>query len=209
MAVDKWASRTLEGVRKARTRAVWAMLAAAVLALAACTGGKDAVDQTAGGQFRFVSGNSSGKLIVPADRKKAGEFSGDGLDGGTVSLAQNAGKVVVVNFWATWCGPCQTETPQFDAVYRQNKAKGVTFIGVDTKETSRDAARAFVKDNDITYPIMWDEQARTAVALGKIPALGLPFTVLIDKQQRVAAVYLQKLTAKDLQPVLDKLIAET
>lgn len=185
-------------------------LAAAVVggfSLVGCTG-KDAVDQSSG-SFRFVSGTAKGKLIAIDKRKKAGTFDGEGLNGGTVNLAQNAGKIVVVNFWATWCGPCTTETPQFDAVYRANKAKGVQFIGVDTKETSRDAPRAFVTDNSITYPIVWDEQGQTAVALGKIPALALPFTVLIDKQQRVAAVYLSTLSAKDLQPVLNSLIAET
>jgi hypothetical protein len=56
---------------------------------------------------------------------------------------------------------------------------------------------------------MWDEQAETAVALGRIPTQGLPLTVLIDKQQRVAGVYLRALTAKDLQPLLDTLAAET
>ena len=94
-------------------------------------------------------------------------------------------------------------------VYRANKAKGVVVIGIDTKETSTDAAKAFVKDNDISYPIVSDEQGETAVALGKIPALALPFTVILDRQQRVAAVYLHPLTAKDLQPVLDKLLAES
>lgn len=184
-------------------------LAAAVLAgaLAACTG-KDAVDQSSG-DFRFVSGTSKGKLIPVAKRKEAGTFSAEGLDGGTVKLADYAGKIAVINFWATWCGPCTTETPQFDAMFRANKAKGVQFIGIDTKETSRDAPRAFVKDNDITYPVVWDEQGKTAVALGKVPAQSLPFTVVLDKQHRVAAVYLVPLSAKDLQPVLNTLIAET
>jgi peroxiredoxin len=196
------------GVNPRRIAAVSAALLALALVLTACTG-KNAVDQNAGNQFRFVTGTKLGNLVAAPDRKKAGEFSGEGLDGGTISLAQQAGKVVVVNFWATWCGPCQTETPQFDAMYRQDKAKGVQFVGIDTKETSRDAARAFVKDNAITYPIVWDEQAETAVALGRIPTQGLPLTVLIDKQQRVAGVYLRALTAKDLQPLLDTLAAET
>lgn len=178
------------------------------LLLSACTG-KDAVDQAAGGQYRFVSGTGVGKTIAAADREKAGGFTGDLLNGGTLTLAASAGKVTVINFWATWCGPCTVETPQFDEVYRANKAKGVAFIGIDTKETSTDAARAFIKDNDISYPIVSDEKGETAVALGKIPALALPFTVLIDKQQRVAAVYLKTLTPKDLQPVLDTLIAES
>jgi peroxiredoxin len=192
-------------VRRARPAAI----ATALVVLIAGCSGKNAVDQSAGGQFRFVSGTSLGKVIPAADRKKAGAFTDELLDGGTYRLADQAGKVVVINFWATWCGPCTTETPQFDAVYRANQAKGVTFLGVDTKETSRDAARAFVHDNAITYPIVWDEPGQTAVALGKVPALSLPFTVLVDRQQRVAAVYLHVLTAKDLQPVVDTLAAES
>jgi peroxiredoxin len=186
-----------------------AVASLAVLMLAAgvaCTG-KHAVDQSAGGQFRFVSGTRLGKTIAPGDRKKAGDFTGNLLNGGKLTLQQQAGKVVVINFWATWCGPCQTETPQFDLVYRANKAKGVAFVGIDTKETSTDAAKAFVKDNHISYPIVSDEAGETAVALGKIPALALPFTVVLDKQHRVAGVYLKPLAPKDLQPVLDKLVA--
>jgi peroxiredoxin len=195
-------------LRRSVALATAAAAAAAAVLLAGCTG-KDAVDQGAGGQFRFVSGTNVGKTIAAADRKKAGDFTGQLLSGGTLDLAKSAGKVVVINFWATWCGPCTTETPQFDSVYRANKAKGVDFIGIDTKETSTDAAKAFVHDNDISYPIVSDEQGETAVALGKIPALALPFTVILDKQQRVAAVYLHPLTPKDLQPVLDKLRAES
>jgi len=185
-----------------------AAVSVAALLLAGCTG-KDAVDQSAGSQFRFVSGTSVGKTIAAGDRKTSGGFTGTLLEGGTLTLAQSAGKIVVINFWATWCGPCTTETPQFDLVYRANKAKGVAFLGIDTKETSTDAAKAFVKDNHISYPIVSDEQGETAIALGKIPSLALPFTVILDKQHRVAAVYLRPLTAKDLQPVLDKLLAES
>ena len=181
--------------------------AALVCGLAACTG-KNAVDQGSG-NFRFVSSTTVGKLIPVADRKKAGTFSEGLLNGGTYSLAAQSGKVVAVNFWATWCGPCTTETPAFDRMYRANQAKGVTFVGIDTKESSKDAPKAFVSDNDISYPIVWDEPGQTAVAIGKVPALSLPFTVLIDRHQRVAAVYTAALTEGDLQPVLDKLAAES
>jgi thiol-disulfide isomerase/thioredoxin len=194
-------------LRRSVALATAAAAAAAAVLLAGCTG-KDAVDQGSG-QFRFVSGTGLGKVYAPGERKKAGAFTANLLDGsGTVSLEKDAGKVVVINFWATWCGPCTTETPQFDAIYRANKGKPVQFLGVDTKD-NRDSAKAFVKDNDITFPIVFDEKGETAVRLGRIPALGLPFTVLVDKQQRVAAVYMAKLTAKDLQPVLDKLVAES
>lgn len=181
--------------------------AALVCGLAACTG-KNAVDQGSG-NFRYVTSTTVGKLIPVADRKKAGGFSEDLLNGGTYSLAAQSGKVVLINFWATWCSPCTVETPALDRLYRANQSKGMTFVGIDTKEASKDAPRAFVKDNGISFPIVWDEPGQTAIALGKVPALALPFTVLVDKQQRVAAVYTRALTEADLQPVLDKLAAES
>jgi thiol-disulfide isomerase/thioredoxin len=179
---------------------------AGVSLLTACTG-TNAVDQGTGA-YRFVSANSSGSLIAAKDRHKVGVVSGSLLNGGTFTLSQDLGKVTVINFWATWCGPCKTETPQFDSVYRQYKSRGVTFVGVDTKEGDKDAPRAFVKDNNISYPIVFDEIGQTAVELGKIPSQSLPFTVLVDKQGRIAAVYIAKLEPKDLEPVLTKLIAE-
>lgn len=186
-----------------------ALACAALAAAALVTGcsGKNAVDQTAGGQFRFVSASDPGQTWKPADRKKVGEVTGNLLDGNRFNLSSSAGKVVVVNFWASWCPPCQIETPQFDSVYRAYKAKGVDFVGIDFKD-QRGKAESFVKDNDISFPIVFDQQGKTALQLGHLPAQGLPFTVLIDKRQRVAAVYIGPLTPKDLEPVLDKLLAE-
>jgi peroxiredoxin len=192
--------------RATGTATVLAGLLVLLLVLAGCTG-KDAVDQSAG-QYRFVSGTSLGKTYPLGERKKAGDFTGELLNGGTLSLSQLAGRVVVINFWAVWCGPCKTETPAFDSVYRAYRAKGVSFVGVDTKD-QRSQAQAFVKDNRISYPMIFDEPGETALALGKIPALALPFTVLIDKHGRVAAVYLERLQPADLQPVLNSLLAES
>ncbi|MEO8889746.1 MAG: TlpA disulfide reductase family protein [Jatrophihabitantaceae bacterium] len=186
---------------------LFAVLSVAAVLVASGCAGKDAVDQS-GSDFHFVGGTSLGKTYPVADRKLAGGFTEDNLAGGKLSLSQFAGKVVVINFWATWCGPCQTETPQFDSVYRAYKSKGVAFIGVDTKNSPSSKAQSFVKDNDITYPMVYDETGETALKLGKIPALALPFTVILDKHGRVAVVYLNSMTPKDLEPLLDQLVAE-
>jgi thiol-disulfide isomerase/thioredoxin len=179
---------------------------AALLAVSACTG-SGAVDQTAGGEFRFNVANASGHTIATADRKKVHDFTGTLLSGGNYDLTHDAGKVVVLNFWASWCGPCQVETPQFDVLYRKNRASGVDFVGIDTKDI-KSAAQSFVSDNKITFPIVYDEPGEVALRLGNLPAQSLPFTVLVDKQQRVAAVYVGPQSAKDLQPVLDRLVGE-
>lgn len=200
------ACRTLDGMNRA-ARTVAAAVALAALALAGCTG-SNAVVQDPGGQFHFVSATKAGNLIPVADRKKAGDLTGQLLDGhGTFKLAQDAGKVVVINFWASWCVPCVTETPQFQLVYQAYQHKGATFLGIDIKD-QRGKARSFVSGNHITYPMIFDEEGQSALALGNVPAEALPFSVLVDKSGRVAAVYVGALLPKDLEPILTKLLAE-
>jgi thiol-disulfide isomerase/thioredoxin len=180
----------------------------AVVALAACTG-KDAVDQSAGGEFRFVSATPLGRVIAENDRKPVGDVGGPLISGGGYKVADDTSKVVVFNFWASWCPPCRIETPQFDALYRSDKSEGIDFVGIDVKELSRDVATSFISDNHISYPILWDEPGKFALELGHVPSTALPFTVVLDKHHRVAAVYLGALQSADLSPVLASLVAES
>jgi peroxiredoxin len=182
------------------------LLCAAVLGLGACSGGSDAVDQSAQGTFKFTSGTKLGQLYPKADRKPTKDFTAPRLSGGRFDLADTRGKVVVLNFWASWCAPCRTETPQFDLLYRQIKSKGVDFVGIDTKD-DKGSAQAFVDNYKISFPIVYDEQGETALRLGNLPATALPFTVLLDQHGQVAAVYVQRSTASDLQTAIDKLLA--
>jgi len=181
-------------------RVVLALLTA-LLAVAACT------SPGSNGSYVFTSATALGKLIPAADRKPAGTFTGDLIDGGTLGTADLRGKVAVLNFWASWCAPCRIESPQLDLVYRRLKDKGVDFIGIDTKD-AKSNARSFVHDFNISYPIVFDENGEIAIRLGNLPARGLPFSVLLDKAGKVAAVYVGELTAKDLQGPLDALRAE-
>jgi peroxiredoxin len=192
------------------SRAVSAALAAVLtVALVGCGVGKNAVDQTANNQFRYPGGNQKGTLIALAKRKQAGPVSGTLIGGGDYRLSQDRGKVVVLNFFASWCAPCQTETPQFDSLYRTHKDAGVQFVGLDVKDPSKSGSQAWLQAKQITFPVVYDEPGKTAIQLGDVPLNGLPATVLIDKQGRVAAVYTQEVFAKDLEPVLNQLVGET
>ena len=195
--------------RRVTARWLGAALATA-LGLGGCSTGPDAVDQQAGGDFHYVGATTSGHLIPIPDRKSAGNATAPYLRGGaTFQLSSLKGKVAVLNYWATWCPPCVIETPEYDKVYRSVKATGVQFVGIDVKETNKSKAEAFVADNDISYPMVYDEIGRTALQLGRVPMAGLPATVLIDRQGRVAAVYVGPQTGADLEPVLKTLAAET
>jgi peroxiredoxin len=191
-----------------RAAALAAALLTAVLGLSACSGGKNAVDQSAGNQFRYVQANKKGSVIEVAKRKQAGPVTGTLLAGGDYRLSDDRGKVVVLNYFASWCPPCQTETPQFDSIYRERKSAGVQFIGMDVKDPSKSAAQSWIKDKGVTFPVVYDEAARSAIQLGEVPMAALPSTVVIDKQGRVAAVYVGAVLPKDLTAVLDELTTE-
>ena len=192
-----------------RARAVAVAVAAVALTTTACTASKDAVDPVPNSEFRFTDATPKGEVIPVADRRKPGAVGGQLLDGnGTYSLANDTGKVVVVNLWAAWCGPCKVETPQYQQVYQDTKAQGVQFVGFDVKDNAS-AAQAFVADNDVTYPIVFDQAVKSALQLGDLPVAGLPLTVLVDKAGRVAAAYVGIVQPSKLKPAIATLVGES
>ncbi len=185
-----------------------ALLTALGLLLGACSGGSNAVDSSAGGDFRYVGATPQGHTIPPGERKLAGNATAPYLEGSKrFTLDSMRGQVVVLNYWASWCPPCRTETPGLERTYTATKAQGVAFIGVNVKD-DKGGARSFIKQQDVTYPIVYDVIAKTALQLGKVPTFALPSTVVIDRAGRVAAVYSGAVLQGDLQPVVTALARE-
>jgi peroxiredoxin len=183
-------------------------LAGVLALLTGCSTGSGAVDVNNGGEFRFVAGTPAGEVIPAAQRAKAPQFSGRLLGGGQFSSKQLAGDVAVLNFWGSWCAPCRVETPEFQQVYADVKGKGVSFLGLNVKETSEQFARAFVDRFGIQFPSLYDPRGEVALAFRGYPANAIPSTIVLDQQGRVAAVYTGTVTTENLRTVIDQVLGE-
>ncbi|OBK28364.1 alkyl hydroperoxide reductase [Mycobacterium asiaticum] len=186
----------------------WLLLAGLVTG---CSG-RDAVAQ--GGTFEFVSPGGKTDIFYdpPAARGRPGPLSGPSLvdPTHTISLDDFAGRVVVINVWGQWCGPCRAEITQLQRVYDATRDSGVSFLGIDVRDNSREAALDFVNDRHVSFPSIYDPPMRTLIAFGgKYPTTVIPSTLVLDRQHRVAAVFLRELLAEDLQPVVQRIAAET
>ena len=187
-------------------RALLALLA--LTFLAGCSSGSDAVDVNNGGEFRFVAATPSGKVVPVAERATAPEFSGTLLGGGEFSSDELAGDVAVLNFWGSWCGPCRVETPAFQEVYADVRDDGVQFLGLNVKETSEQFALAFVERFGIEFPSLYDPRGEVALAFRDYPATAIPSTIVLDRENRVAAVYTGEVSQEDLRRVIDLVVEE-
>lgn len=175
--------------------------------LAGCATGSDAVDVSNGGEFRFVAGTPDGEVIDEGDRASAPEFSGVLLDGSDFDSSSLAGDIVVINFWGSWCAPCRVETPEFQQVYDEVSAERVSFLGINVKD-DRQLAQAFLDDNGIAFPSVFDPRGEIALAFRDYPANAIPSTIILDQHGRVAAVYVAVVAADELRRVLDTLVAQ-
>ncbi|HEX8760668.1 MAG TPA: TlpA disulfide reductase family protein [Pseudonocardiaceae bacterium] len=189
------------------TRAL--LLVAAVMLLAGCATGTDAVAR--GGTFEFVAPGGKTDIFYdpPADRGVVTGLAGESLTepGTTVSLQRYRGQVVVLNVWGSWCGPCRAEANDLVRVATATAGQGVQFIGIDVRD-SRQAGADFARDFSLTYPSIFDPPGRTLLALKGIPRSVVPLTIVLDRQHRVAAVFLHAVHAQDLQLVVQRVAAE-
>ena len=180
-------------------------LAAGVLAAALAAG---ALAGCGGESWeKGCSTNDDGVIeCTPDQRPQARAVTGELLAGGTYDVSQDRGKVVVVNFWGSWCNPCRAEADDLEGTYQATKAKDVTFIGVNSRDDA-DAAKAFERSFRVTYPSVYDRDGSVALKFD-VTQVTTPATLILDRQGRIAAGIRGATTIAVLQPVVERIAAE-
>ena len=190
------------------TQALLAAVGALVLAggVGACSSdGDSAADAAQDAGYR--GGDGSLTLIAPDERAEPVELSGQTLDGRTWDSADHHGQVVVVNLWASWCGPCAKEAPELVEVHEETKGDDVEFVGINYRESSLETGRAQAETWGMTWPSVYDKTGATALDMqGKMTAQ--PSTAVLDEQGRIAAVMLGATTQSTLQGIVEDTLAE-
>ena len=180
---------------------------AGVLVLSACSGGTTA---GGGGNTNFVTGSGGVSTVAKGDRTDAPKLDGTTLDGKALDVTDYQGKVVVLNFWGSWCGPCRAEAKHFQKVSQETADQGVQFVGINVRDPQKSLAVNFEKDFGITYPSIYDPTGKLLLRFpkGTLNPQAIPSTVVIDRDGKLAARTLAALDAEKLRKMVDPLIAE-
>ncbi|MFD5033256.1 TlpA family protein disulfide reductase [Streptomyces sp. NPDC058220] len=192
-----------------RLRAVLPVtVVAAGLALSACTGGGTS---GGGGDTNFVTNTGGISTVAKADRKPVNEIAGQTLDGEKLAIGDLKGKIVVLNVWGSWCGPCRAEVPHLVKVAKETESKGVAFVGINTRDGNKGNALAFEKDFAVSFPSLYDPVGKLIVSgfpKGTLNPQAVPSTIVLDRDGKIAARALKALDAEALRTMIDPLIAE-
>ncbi|MBX3062127.1 MAG: TlpA family protein disulfide reductase [Anaerolineae bacterium] len=148
-----------------------------------------------------------GWALIEANRRQitsgpAPDFIVNTYGGGDFSLSAQKGNVVVINFWASWCGPCRSEAADLNAIWDEYKDRGVVMVGVGYLDNESNAIE-FLKEFNIEYPTGHDAESRIT---GMYGVRQVPETFVIDKAGNVAWMIPGPTTAADLRTVLDRLL---
>lgn len=180
---------------------VIALIALALVGLLALLGITMARRQGQSGPFAGFGVNTVGKaaqvLVRPAP-----DFTLQLFDGTTFRLSEQRGRVVVVNYWASWCPPCRQEAPALEAAWKAWRERGVLFVGLNVWDTEGNA-QAFLRDFGISYPNGPDRGGRILIEYG---VTGIPETFFIDREGILFRRWIGPLNERQMQALIEELL---
>ena len=149
-----------------------------------------------------VGGNPNAVLYAAGHRPLAPEFTATTLTGSRLSFSSYRGRVVVLNFWGSWCVPCREEAPALAVAAEQYRPDGVAFLGVDVRDTTA-SAEAFARSFSIPYPSVSDSSSQITLDFtAVVPIAGTPTTLVIDRTGRIAGAVFGTATYAELTAML-------
>jgi thiol-disulfide isomerase/thioredoxin len=173
--------------------AVVAVLLAGALAATLLTRGSSTSDET-------VNGNTL--LYTAGHQPLAPDFAATSLTGSTIKMSSYAGRVVVLNFWGSWCPPCRDEAPTLAVLSQQYRSQGVDFLGDDVGDTAENAL-SFTHQVGITYPSINDPGYVIVQDFSQVaPVSDTPTTVVIDRTGHVVGMVLGKISYGEMTSLL-------
>jgi thiol-disulfide isomerase/thioredoxin len=152
----------------------------------------------------IVNGNASAVVYAAGHRPLAPEFSGTTLTGSKLSFSDYRGQVVVLNFWGSWCVPCREEASTLAAVAAKYQPSGVSFLGVDVRDTTA-SALAFARSFHVAYPSVSDPGSAIMLDFtAQVPIAGTPTTLVVDRTGHIAGAVFGTVTYSELTAILAK-----
>lgn len=142
--------------------------------------------------------------IAPRPNAPAPDFTLSTFDGKTVHLADLRGKSVVLNFWASWCGPCADEQPVLNDVAKRYESQGVVVIGVNVQDKQTDAS-AFMSRHGVAYPVVVDPNGAVYINYGVV---AVPETYLITREGTISQKFAKPVSSDELVPAIEQMIRQ-
>ena len=153
--------------------------------------------------FLFPASNTSAGGVggPPREGKLAPDFELMTIDGGRVKLSELRGSPVLINFWATWCGPCKEEMPLIVEQYNWNKGRGLRVLAIDSvaNDANMEDIRSFVARYNMAFDVLYDEDDRVSTDWA---IMGLPSSIFIKSDGTVARIQVGQMTADELKDYL-------
>ncbi|MGW7437868.1 TlpA family protein disulfide reductase [Streptomyces sp. NPDC054849] len=197
---------------RARTAVLAGLAAAAGCVLAAVVTGVDAGSGPGApaGKAGGVKAAAAATVVDSGARPPAPVLAGDDLDGKPVSLAEFRGHVVVLNVWGSWCAPCRAEADDLERLSLQTRADEVRFLGINTRDRDRSAARSFVRAHSLSFPSLHDPDGELLLRFppALLNAQAVPSTLVIDRRGRIAVSIGGAITDEELRPLLARVVEE-